>query len=80
MICLLNSTANSALFWWKWAGLAVQFSRQLLNGSQNQFHFDTSIFIYFLKYKIIETYARVFLLLNISAVGSVYFLYELFYK
>ena len=33
-ICLLNSTANSAQFWWKWAGLAVLFSRQILNGSQ----------------------------------------------
>jgi hypothetical protein len=34
-ICLLNSTANPAQFLWKWAGLAVLFSRQLLNGSQD---------------------------------------------
>ena len=31
-ICLLNSTANLAKVWWKWAGLAVLFSRQILNG------------------------------------------------
>ena len=30
-ICLLNSIANSAQVWWKWAGLAVLFSRQILN-------------------------------------------------
>ena len=30
-ICLLNSTANSAQVRWKWAGLAVLFSRQILN-------------------------------------------------
>jgi hypothetical protein len=30
--CLLNSTANPAQFWLKWAGLAVLFSRELLNG------------------------------------------------
>ena len=30
-ICLLKSTANSAQVWWKWAGLAVLFSRQILN-------------------------------------------------
>ena len=29
-ICLLSSTANSAQVWWKWAGLAVLFSRQIL--------------------------------------------------
>jgi hypothetical protein len=34
-ICLLNSKANPAQFWWKWAGLAVLFSRQLLNSSQD---------------------------------------------
>ena len=31
---LLNSTANPAHFHPNWAGLAVLFSRQLLNGSQ----------------------------------------------
>ena len=40
-ICLLNSTANPAQFWWKWAGLAVLFSRQLLNSSHNIFHIST---------------------------------------
>ena len=52
---LLNSTANPAHFQPNWAGLAVLFSRQLLNGSQDFFffHFNTFIFIYFLKYKTI---------------------------
>ena len=35
--CLLNSTANPAKLGWKWAGLAVLFSRQLLNGSHDLF-------------------------------------------
>ena len=49
------------------------FSRQLLNGSQDFFfRFNILIFIYFFKYKTIETHARAFLPLNISAVGSVY--------
>ena len=34
---LLNSTANPAHFHPNWAGLAVLFSRQLLNGSQDFF-------------------------------------------
>ena len=73
--CLLKSTANQAQFEWKWTGLAVLFSRQLLNGSQDFFfRFSTLIFIYFFKYKTIETHARTFLPLNISAVGSVVYL------
>ena len=69
---LLNSTANAAQFEWKWAGLAVLFSRQLLNGSQDFFFlFNILSLTYFLKYKTIETHARAFLPLNISAVGSV---------
>ena len=69
---LLNSTANPAHFHPNWAGLAVLFSRQLLNGSQDFFfRFNILIFIYFFKYKTIETHARAFLPLNISAVGSV---------
>ena len=36
------------------------------------FRFDILIFIYFFKYKTIETHVRAFLSLNISAVGSVY--------
>ena len=35
--CLLNSTANPAHFQRNWAGLAVLFSRELLNGSQDFF-------------------------------------------
>jgi hypothetical protein len=55
-ICLLNSTANSAQFWWKWAGLAVLFSRQLLNSSQDFFFVLRFQFSFiFLKYKTIET-------------------------
>ena len=34
---LLDSTANSAQFEWKWAGLAVLFSRYLPNGTHNFF-------------------------------------------
>ena len=37
MICQLNSTANLAQFGWKLAGLAVLFSRQILNDSQDFF-------------------------------------------
>ena len=66
---LLNSTANPAHFHPNWAGLAVPFSRQLLNGSQDFFfHFNILISIYFFRYKTIETHARAFLLLNISAI------------
>ena len=69
---MLNSTANPAHFHSNWAGLAVHFSRQLLNSSQDfLLRFDNLIFIYFFKYKTIETHDRSFLLLNISAVGSV---------
>ena len=69
---LLNSTANPAHFHSNWAGLAVLFSRQLLNGSQDYFfRFNIIILVYFFKYKTIETHARAFLPLNISAVGSV---------
>ena len=71
-ICLLNSTANSAQFWWHWAGLAVLFSRQILNGSQDFFFlFNILIFIYLLKYETIETHARAFLTHNIFAIGRV---------
>ena len=35
--CLLNSTVNPANFHPNWLGLAVLFSRQLLNGSQDCF-------------------------------------------
>ena len=70
-ICLLNSTANSANFHPKWAGLAVLFSRQILNSSQDFFLFNILIFIYFLKYETIETHARAFLTLNILGIGTV---------
>jgi hypothetical protein len=70
-ICLLNSTANSAQFGWKWAELAVLFSRQLLNSSHDLFHIFSMIFIYLFKYETIETHARAFLALNIVTVGSV---------
>ena len=70
-IKILERKKNPANFHSNWAGLAVLFSRQLLNGSQDFFHFNIFIFIYFFKYKTIETHARAFLSLNISAVGSV---------
>ena len=46
------------------------FSRQLLNGSQ-VFFYLILYFDLFSKYITIETHARTFLPLNISAVGSV---------
>ena len=69
---LQNSTANPAHSHPNWAGLAVLFRRQLLNGFQDFFCFNILILIYFFKYKTIETHARAFLPLNISAVCSVY--------
>ena len=68
---ILKTNKNPTNFQPNWAGLAVLFSRQLPNGSQDFFHFNISIFIYFFKYETIETLARVFLPLNISALGSV---------
>ena len=61
---LLNSTANSAHFHPNWSGLAVLFSRQLLNGSQDFFRFNM---------KLLRPMpdARAFLSLNISTVCSV---------
>jgi hypothetical protein len=43
-ICLLNSTANTAQFDQNWAELAVLFSRQILNRSQDYF-FNLNILI-----------------------------------
>ena len=71
-ICLLNSTANPANFHPNWAGLAVLFSRQILNGSQDFFlSLTLNFFIYFFKYETIETYARAFLALIILAIAGV---------
>ena len=48
--CLLNSTANPAKLGWKWAGLAVLFSRHLPNGSHDFFQtFSISFLIISLK-------------------------------
>ena len=71
--CLLNSTANLDHFNQNWAELAVLFSRQILNGSQDFFSlFNILILIYFLKYESIVTHARAFLTLNILAIGTVF--------
>ena len=74
-ICLLNSTANPAQFGWKWAGLALLSSRQLLNGSHNFFHTFSIIFNYLFKYETIETHARAFsdLIFQLWAVWLTYF-------
>ena len=46
----LNSTANPAKLGWKWAGLAVLFSRYLPNGSHDFFQtFSTDFYHYFIK-------------------------------
>ena len=42
--CLVNSTANPAHFHQHWAELAVLFSRQILNGSQDFFFLFTFTF------------------------------------
>ena len=64
---LLNSTANPAHFHPNWAGLAVLFSRQLLNGSQDFFFILIIQFsLNFLNIKPLRPMP-----LNISAVGSV---------
>ena len=55
--CLLNSTANPAQFGWKWAGLALLFSRQHSNNSHDFFHTFSIIF----RYETIETQAIAFL-------------------
>ena len=61
--CLLNSTAIQ----WKWAGLAVLFSRQLPNGTHNFQH----NFLYHLIKNPQTTIALTFLTHNISGVGGV---------
>ena len=49
---LLNTTANPPQIGWKLAGLAVLFSRLILNGSQDfLFHFNVLIIIHFLNMK-----------------------------
>ena len=69
--CLLNSTANPTKLGWKWAGLAVLFSRQLPNGSHDFFQtFSICIFNYFSKNPQ-TTIALPFLTYNISATGGV---------
>ena len=60
-ICLLNSTANPAKFHPNWAGLAVLFSRQILNGS---YYLSSLYFLglnHSLEGKIVETHAFAFL-------------------
>ena len=68
---LLNSTVNPAQLEWKWAGLAVLFGRQLLNGSHDFFQ-TLSIFFkdYFIKNPQ-TTITLPFLTHNISAIGEV---------
>ena len=45
-----KSTANPAKLGWKWAGLAVLFSRYLPNGSHDFFQtFSTDFYHYFIK-------------------------------
>ena len=70
----LNSTANPAHLSQKWAKLAklaVLFSWQLQNGSQDfDFFFNCNGFQLFYV-KTIETHARAFLTLDILAIGRV---------
>ena len=73
--CLLNSTANPAKLGWKWAGLAVLFSRQLPKSSHNFFQtFSTWFCNYFMKNPQ-TTNVLPFLTHNISATdGATWFL------
>ena len=70
--CLLNSTANPAHFHPSLAGLAVLFSRQLPNGSDDFFQTFSIVFLnYFIKNPQ-TTIALPFLTHNISAIGGVH--------
>ena len=71
--CLLHSIANPAHFHLNWAGLAVLFSRQILNGSQDFFFsfIHIKFFIHFSKYETIETYAREFFMVINFSIGRV---------
>ena len=69
---LLNSTANTAQFEWKWAGLAVLFSRQLQNGSLDYFHIFSICNSFYNSIKNPQTtIALTFLTHNISDTGGV---------
>ena len=67
----ISKKANSAGLYTNWAGLAVLFSRQILDSSQDFFLCNTLIFIYSLKYEVIERHASAFLTLNILAIAGV---------
>ena len=63
---------NPAKPGWKWAGLALLFSRQLLNSSHDFFQTSSiCVFNYFIKNPQ-TTIALPFLTHNISAIGGVY--------
>ena len=68
---LINSTADSAQFEWKWAGLAVLFSRQLPNGSHNFFSISQDIFFNNFIKNPQTTITLTFLTHIISSIGGV---------
>ena len=68
--CLLNSTANPAHFHPNWAGLAILFSRQIINISQDIFSLYIIIFIELKKYIPQNTFALTFLT---HTLGSIMF-------
>ena len=73
---LLNSTADSAQFEWKWAGLAVLFSRYLPNGTHDFFqNFRICFFKDFIKNPQ-TTIALTFLTHIISGIDGVYKMFE----
>ena len=73
---LLDSTANSAQFEWKWAGLAVLFSRYLPNGTHDFFQiFRIGLFKDFIKNPQ-TTIALTFLTHIISGIDGVYRLWS----
>ena len=70
---LLDSTADSAQFEWKWAGLAVLFSRYLPNGTHDFFqNFRICFFKDFIKNPQ-TTIALTFLTHIISGIDGVVF-------
>jgi hypothetical protein len=69
--CLLNSTANPAQFHPNWSGLAMLFSRQLLNGFHNFFIITAYIFLNY-SIKNLQTTNALKILTHISlAIGGV---------
>ena len=70
--CLINSTAKSAYFHLNWGGLAVLFSGQIVNGSQDFFClFYTDFFLFNKKSTLQNTFECAFSRLISNGIDSV---------